>query len=104
MKGNRLVVALTMRLHVLERLHDAHEGIKKCRGRAKASLWWPGLNHQLEEVVKQCPTCINERVNPAEPMIPSELPGRPGLFELKGNPYLIVIGYFSRYTEVAKQT
>ena len=47
---------------------------------------WP--DQQLEEVVKQCPTCIKERVNPAEPVIPSELPDRPwqkavaDLFEL----------------------
>ena len=59
-------------------------------------------------MVKQCPTCIKERVNPAEPVIPSELPDRPwqkvaaDLFELKGHPYLLVIDYFSRYIEVAK--
>ena len=108
MKGNRLVVPLTMRIDVLEKLHDAHQGITKCRERAKASVWWPGLSHQLEEVVKQCPTCIKERVNPAEPVIPSELPDQPlqrvaaDLFELKGHPYLLVIDYFSRYIEVAK--
>ena len=68
----------------------------------------PGLSHQLEEVVKQCPTCIKERINPAEPVIPSELPGRPwqkvaaDLFELKGHPYLLVKDYFSRYIEVTK--
>ena len=74
MKGNRLVVPLTMRIDVLENLHDAQQGITKCRERAKASVWWPGLSHQLEEVVKQCPTFIKEQVNPAEPVIPSELP------------------------------
>ena len=63
-----------MRIDVLEKLHDAHQGITKCCERAKVSVWWPGLSHQLEEVVKQCPTCIKERVNPAEPVIPSELP------------------------------
>ena len=107
-KGNRLVVPLTMRIDVLEKLHNAHQGITKCSGRAKASVWWPGLSHQLEEVVKQCPTCIKERVNPAEPVIPSELRDRPwqkvaaDLFELEGHPYLLVIDYFSRYIEVAK--
>ena len=108
MKGTRLVVPLPMRIDVLEKLHDAHQGITKCRERAKASVWWPGLSHQLEEVVKQCPICIKERVNPAEPVIPSELPDLPwqkvaaDLFELKGHPYLLVIDYFSRYIEVAK--
>ena len=72
MKGNRLVIPLTMRIDVLERLHDAHQGITKCRERAKASLCWPGLSHQLEEVVKQCPIIIKERVNSAEPVIQFE--------------------------------
>ena len=59
-------------------------------------------------MVKKCPTCIKERINPAEPVIPSKLPDRPwqkvasDLFELKGHPYLLVIDYFSRYVEVAK--
>ena len=52
MKGNRLFVALTMRIDVLEKLHDAHQSSTKCCERAKASVWWPGLSHQLEEVVK----------------------------------------------------
>jgi len=97
-----------MRIGVLERLHDAHQGITKCRERAKASVWWPGLSQQLDEVVKKCPTCIKECINPAEPVIPSELSDRPwqkvaaDLFELKGHPYLLVIDYFSRYEEVAK--
>ena len=75
MKGNRLVVPLTMRIDILEKLH---QGITKCREGAKASVWWPGLSHQLEEVVKQCPTCIKERVNPAEPVIRPSYPIDPG--------------------------
>ena len=107
MKGNRLVIPVSMRLDVLDRIHEAHQGIVKCRERAKASVWWPGLSKQLEEVVNKCPTCIKERVNAAEPEIPSDLPDRPwqkvaaDLFELKGQPYLLVTDYFSRYVEVS---
>ena len=67
--SSKNLVPLTMRIDVLEKLHDAHQGITKCRERAKASVWWPGLSHQLEEVVKQCPTVIKEQVNPAECLI-----------------------------------
>ena len=91
-----------MRIDVLDRLHDAHQGITKCRERAKTSVWWPGLSQQLKEVVKKCPTCIKERIDPAEPVILSELPDRPwqkvaaDLFVLRRHPYLLVIDYFSR--------
>ena len=44
MKENRLVVPLSMRIDVLDRLHDAHQGITKCLERAKTSVWWPGLS------------------------------------------------------------
>ena len=77
MKGNRLVIPVSMRLDVLDRIHEAHQGITKCRERAKASVWWPGLSKQLEELVNNCSTCIKERVNVAEPAIPSDLPDRP---------------------------
>ena len=58
--------------------------------------------------MNKCPTCIKERVNAAEPEIPSDLPDRPWqkvaahLFELKGQPCLLVTDYFSRYVEVAR--
>ena len=108
MKGNRIVIPVSMRLDVLDKLHDAHQGIAKCRERAKASVWWPGLSKQLEDLVNKCSTCIKERVNSPEPAIPSELPDRPwqkiaaDLFEVKGQPYILIIDYFSRYVVVAK--
>lgn len=76
-KGNRLVIPLSMRLEILDRIHEAHQGITKCRESAKTSVWWPGLSKQLEELVSKCPTCVKDRVNPAEPLIPSEVPDRP---------------------------
>ena len=106
MKGNRLVITVSMRLDVLDRIHEAHQGITKCRERAKASVWWPGLSKQLEEVVNNCSSSIKERVNVAEAAIPSD--HRPwqkvaaDLFELKGLLYLLVMDCFYRYVEVAK--
>ena len=76
MKGNRIVIPLSMQLDVLDRIHEAHQGIAKCRERAKASVWGPGLSKQLEEVVNKCTTCYKERVNAPEPAILSDLPDR----------------------------
>ena len=108
MKGNRLVIPVSIRLDVLDKLHEGHQGITKCRERAKTSVWWPGLSKQLEELVNNFSTCIKECVNRPEPVIPSELPDHPwqklaaDLFELKGQTFLLVVDYFSRYVEVAK--
>ena len=107
LKGTRLVIPTTMRLDILDKLHEGHLGITKCRERAKRSVWWPGLSKQLEDMILNCNVCIKERSNKVEPLIPSVLPDRPwqkigtDLFELKGKPYLLCIDYFSRFAEVA---
>ena len=108
MKGSRLAIPSSQRLDVLDRLHEGHQGITRCRKRAKISVWWPGLSKQLEEKVRRCSICARERPNPVEPAIVSQLPDRPwqkvavDLFELKGDPYPQVVDYFSRFPEVAR--
>ena len=57
-------------------------------------------------MIQNCNVCIKERLNKAEPLMPSVLPDRPwkkigtDLFELKGKPYLLCMDYFSRFAEV----
>ena len=108
MKGKRLLIPVSMRLVVLNKLHEGRRGITKCREIAKTSVWWPGLGKQLEELLNNFSTCIKEHANTPEPVIPSELPDRSwqkpaaDLFELKRQTFLLVIDYFSRYVLVAK--
>lgn len=107
-RGNRLVIPSQMRKQVLRRLHDGHQGISRCRQRAKMSVWWPGLSSQMADVVTNCLSCAHERVPKTQPMIASELPERPwqrvrtDLFELKGAQYLLVVDYYSRYVEITR--
>ena len=106
MKGDRVIIPSALRLDVLDKIHTGHQGIQKCRERAKSGVWWPGLSKQIEDLVKECPTCIKTKVNRAEPMIPSQLPERPwqkvgtDLFDWKGQEFVLVVDYFSRYCEI----
>ena len=108
LRGTRLVIPSTMRNGVLERIHEGHQGVVKCRERARQTVWWPGLSNQIAELVLNCRACCKERANPKEPLMPTRLPNRPweelgaDLFTLKGSNYLLVIDYFSRYVEIAK--
>lgn len=56
-----------MRNSLLEKIHEGHRGIVKCREQAKQSVWWPGLISQIGELVLKCVACVKEQTNTAEP-------------------------------------
>ena len=62
MRGNQAVIPASLRLEMLDRIHTGHQGITKCRERARISLWWPGLSKQLEELVKGCSECCKVQI------------------------------------------
>ena len=106
LKSSRLVIPSPMRLDILDRVHEGHLGIVKCRDRAKNSVWWPGVSAQIKSMVENCQTCARHREQRPEPLIPTACPDRPwqriaaDLFQLKNLVYLLVVDYFSRYVEV----
>ncbi|UYV60823.1 K02A2.6-like [Cordylochernes scorpioides] len=108
LKGSRYVIPENIRKGLLQRIHEGHLGIVKCRERAKGSVWWPRITSEIEEMVKTCPMCIEERTNRHQPLLPSELPNCPwekvgvDLFTLKGQNYLLITDYYSRYPEIAR--
>ena len=109
MRGGRIVVLAALRLEMLDCIHTGHQGISKCRERARQSIWWPGLSWQLEELVKNCSTCRKCSNQRREPLIPTSLPKLPwqqvatDLFELQSRHFLLIVDYYSRYIEVAEQ-
>ena len=108
LRGNRLVIPNSLQSEILEKLHSGHQGLTKCRLRAKQSVWWPNICQHIEEKVSKCPVCCKYRIQPAEPLIPSQFPERPwqkvgtDLFEWKKSNYLLVVDYFSWFIEVSK--
>ena len=54
LKGSRIVIPQSLQADILARLHDGHQGINKCRQRAKSI----GIGKQLENVAKTCQKCL----------------------------------------------
>ncbi|XP_044166476.1 uncharacterized protein K02A2.6-like [Acropora millepora] len=102
-----IILPSSIRLEILDRIHDGHHGIVKCSRRTKESVWWPGSGKQLEEMVTNCHKCIERRKPNRESMVSSAVPERPwqvlgtDLFSLNGRPYLLVVDYFSRFIEIS---
>ena len=74
LKAERIVIPTTISLEMLDRVQEGHQGVTKCRARAKRALWWPGLSRQIEGLVKQCRKLLNEELTKKELMIPSVVP------------------------------
>lgn len=107
LKGTRLVIPQPLRAEVLRKLHDRHQGIGRCRSVAKGSVWWPGLSTELAQFVNQCDVGAQHAPQRTEPMIATATPSFPwervgvDLCVIKGQAYLVVVDYLSRYPEVA---
>ncbi|PFX11487.1 Uncharacterized protein K02A2.6, partial [Stylophora pistillata] len=103
---DRIVIPAGMRLEILDLLHQGHLGITKTQARGKMSVWWPAITTAITDMVTKCFTCAKNRPVPKEPLMPSSFPSRPwerlaaDLFDLKGKKHLIVVDYYSRWTEV----
>ena len=107
LKGCQLVIPLSLRGEILDRIHSGHQGITKCRARAQQAVWWPGMSREIEEIVRNCATWAKKNKPHAEPMIPTSLPDYPwqklatDRMQYKNSMYLLVI---DRYIEIAKLT
>lgn len=108
LRGGRIVIPPSLRKTYLDRIHNSHLGISKCRERARQSVWWPGISKQLEELIQNCHKCLKAQKQRSQPLTPTPLPTLPwqkvasDLFEWKGATYLLVVDYFSRYIEIAR--
>ena len=60
--GQRIIIPSALRLQVLDQIHTGHQGITKCRQRARQSVWWPGISAHLQAHVENCQTCARQRM------------------------------------------
>lgn len=106
-RGCRMIIPSPLRADVLDRIHDGHQGMTKCRERANTSVWWPGISSEIKYKVQSCQVCREMRhTQRKEPLISTPLPGRPwqriamDLCDHNKHTYLVVSDYFSRYLEI----
>lgn len=106
-RSNRLIIPAKMRSEVLACLHAAHGGAEKMKARARAVLFWPSINSDLEEVARRCETCQKHKPrNRRLPLMNHEIPSLP--WEVVGadicyhnaTEYLVVVDFYSFFFEI----
>ncbi len=108
LRGTRIVVPTSMRSDMLERIHEGHLGIVKCRRRGREHFYWPSMNNDIEKLVSRCAVCQKYRYQQQkEPLKQHQETLEPwakvgmDLFSLNGKDYMVVIDYMSNFPEVA---
>ena len=104
LKGNRVIVPETLRMRVLEVIHEGHQGETKCLHFARQSVFWPGISNDIRQMVKGCDVCNkHQSAQPKLPAMQPDLPTRPwqklgtDIFEYNGSKYLLIVDYYSRF-------
>lgn len=66
MLNNRVLIPASLRQQVLKQLHEGHPGICSMKSMARAILWYPGIDGDIINFVKQCVICQNNLSKPSQ--------------------------------------
>ncbi|XP_039447993.1 uncharacterized protein K02A2.6-like [Culex pipiens pallens] len=110
--GQRVVVPETYRKRILQRLHHGHPGMVRMKSLARSFVYWPHIDKQVEDTVKQCADCAAAAKSP--PHSPPEAwPTPAGPWQrihidyagpIDGLYFLIIVDAFSRWPEIYPTT
>ena len=107
LKGQRIIVPSALRSKMKEIIHQGHNGMERCKYHARQSLYWPGMNAEIEDLVARCSYCLTYRnKQQSEHLIDHDIPQSPWIkvasdvFHLFGHHYVIVTDYYSGYIEL----
>ena len=105
--GCRLLIPPTLRHSVLVQLHSAHQGSVRTKQRARQIVYWPGIDHDIDNIILQCKQCQETLPSqPREPLITKPRPTRPfqeiavDFFTYGGQQFLVIIDCYTGWPEI----
>ena len=108
-KGSRIVIPPSLRDEMLQLIHKSHLGMTKCKQRGREVMYWPNMNSDIENIVRNCALCAEyQNQQASEPLRPTPTPDLPysrvgsDLFEFESKKYLIIVDYYSKYIDVVE--
>lgn len=109
--GIRVVIPSRYQSSILKLLHENHHGMVKMKMLARMHVWWPNLDENIEQIVRDCSNCQEAEVRRPETVNPWRWPSKPwqrlhvdfaGPFF--GCYFLIMVDARTRWPEVHKMT
>lgn len=105
--GIRVVIPPKYRSRLLKELHHEHFGMVRMKGMARSYLWYPGIDQDIEALVKSCDACLAFQSKPGPvPLIPWPYPTRfwervhTDFGYLEQMNYLLLIDAHSKWVEI----
>jgi hypothetical protein len=106
----RSVIPGTLQNAVLKALHLTHPGIVRMKAFARQYVYWPGIDSDIEAMVRLCDDCQSAAKMPAKQPLQPWNPSNK-VFERihldfacpcsDGNTYLVIIDSYSRWPEIS---
>ena len=62
--GIRVIIPPALRPQVLNELHRGHPGAGRMKAFARSLVWWPQIDRDVEQTVKDCAACQEGRAAP----------------------------------------
>ena len=104
----RLVIPECLRAEVTASLHAGHQGLDSMLRRARQTVYWPGMEGDLQRQRDRCNVCnLHAPAQAAEPLLMTPPPDYPfqqtamDLCSLEGHTYLVYADRLSGWIEVA---
>ena len=105
-KKDKVVIPTSLQVFMMKEAHQTHLGIEASKHRARELMYWPGINNDIERMVKTCEVCNSNKKQQKEPLQPHPVPNRPfqrigaDLFEFEQQQYLITADFYSGWFEI----
>ena len=74
---NRVVIPKLQQQEILQKLHNGHQGVQRCRLRPQLSVWWLHIRHAIDNFIQHCPECQQTSIPSRQPLMTATLPSHP---------------------------
>ena len=69
--GNQVVISPPRRAKIIDTLHEGHPGMVRMKSLTRCYVWWPRMEKELEQKVKDCALCqVMQNLSPRVPACP----------------------------------